>query len=246
MARRFLLLLMALMTACATLLPSPLPSPLPDVLLLGEQHDEPTHQQWHHRTVGQLIERGKLAAVALEMAEQGRSTAGLAHSASDAEVKTALGWDDKSWPWSAYEPAVMAAVRAGIPVLGANLPPARLREVMADARLDGAVPAAVLQAQHDAVRSGHCDLLPASQVGPMTRVQIARDRTMAQVLGSAARPGQTVLLIAGAKHADPELGVPLHLDGRLQAASRIWPAGPPKQDYCAVMRRQLDKRRPPS
>jgi uncharacterized iron-regulated protein len=80
----------------------------------------------------------------------------------------------------------------------------------------------------------------------MTRVQIARDRTMAQVLGSAARPGKTVVLIAGAGHADPELGVPLHLDGRLQAASRIWPAGPPKQDYCAVMRRQLDKRRPPS
>jgi uncharacterized iron-regulated protein len=242
MARRFLLLLVALVTACA----APLPSPLPDVLLLGEQHDEPTHQQWHHRTALQLIDQGKLAAVALEMAEQGRSTAGLARSASEADVKAALGWDDKGWPWSAYEPVVMAAVRAGIPVLGANLPLARLREVMADASLDGAVSAAVLQAQHEAVRSGHCDLLPASQLAPMTRVQIARDRTMAQVLGSAARAGHTVVLIAGAKHADPELGVPLHLDGRLQAASRIWPAGPPKQDYCAVMRRQLDKRRPQS
>jgi uncharacterized iron-regulated protein len=242
MARLFLILGLILLTACA----APLPSPLPDVLLLGEQHDEPAHQRWHRQTVEQLIARGQVAAVALEMAEQGRSTAGLARDASETDVKASLGWDDKGWPWSAYGPAVMAAVRADIPVLGANLPLARLREVMADASLDKAVSAAVLQAQREAVRSGHCDLLPASQLGPMTRVQIARDRTMAQVLRGAVRPGQTVVLIAGAGHVDPTLGVPLHLDGGLRAYSRVWPAGAPKQDYCAALRRQLDKRAPQS
>jgi uncharacterized iron-regulated protein len=238
MARLFFLMALVVMLAgCA----QSLPSPLPDVLLLGEQHDEPEHQQWHRRTVEQLAQRGQLAAVALEMAEQGRSTAGLPRDASPEQVKAALAWDDKGWPWTAYGPAVMAAVAAGVPVLGANLPRARQREVMADASLEDTVTTSVLQAQQEAVRTGHCDLLPDSQLRPMVRVQLARDRAMAQVLRQAARPGQTVVLIAGARHADPALGVPLHLDGGLQAYSRIWPAGPPKQDYCAGLRRQLDK-----
>ena len=41
-----------------------------------------------------------------------------------------LAWDDAGWPWAAYGPAVMAAVRAGVPVLGANRPRSRMREDM--------------------------------------------------------------------------------------------------------------------
>jgi len=240
MTRLFLALWLLALTACSV----PLPSPLPDVLLLGEQHDEPKHQYWHQRTVKQLAEQGQLAALALEMAELGHSTASLPRSASEADVKAALAWDAQGWPWAAYAPAVMAAVHAGVPVLGANLPRVRQREAMVDASLDSTVSTPVLQAQQEAVRAGHCDLLPASQLRPMTRVQIARDRTMAQVLGDAARPGQTVVLIAGADHVDPELGVPLHLDRGLRTYSRIWPPGPPKQDYCATLRRQLGKTPP--
>jgi len=244
MARLLLLFWLLALSACAA--PVPLPSPLPDVVLLGEQHDEPEHQQLHRQTIELLAGRGQLAALALEMAEQGRSTAALARDASEAQVKAALDWDDKAWPWAAYGPAVMVAVGAGVPVLGANLPTASLREAMADPRLDGTVSPAVLQAQQEAVRDGHCGLLPASQLRPMTRVQIARDETMARVLADAARPGQTVVLVTGAGHADPKLGVPLHLAGTLQTYSRIWPAGAPKKDYCESLKRQLDKGQPHS
>ena len=41
--------------------------------------------------------------------------------------------------------------------------------------------------------------------------QIARDRAMAQTLQQAARPGKTVVLLAGSGHVDPRLGVPRHL-----------------------------------
>lgn len=184
------------------------------------------------------------------MAEQGRSTAHLPPTASEAQVRVALGWDDKGWPWSDYGPMVMAAVRAGVPVLGANLPRSHMRDAMADVSLDVQLAKAAHAAQERAVRDGHCGLLPESQIAPMTRIQIARDRAMAQTVMEARVPGRTVLLVSGAGHSDKSLGVPQHLPTDLRvkviemrsgaeptpsaAADLVWttPALPPK-DYCA-------------
>ena len=243
----------------ATLLPA-------DVLLLGEQHDAPAHQQLQRQTVQWLAARGALAALALEMAEQGRSTAGLPRDASEADVQHALAWRDAGWPWKTYRPVVMAAVRAGVPVLGANLPAARQREAMRDAALDARLPPAALAEQQQRMRDGHCGLLPESQIGPMTRVQIARDIAMADTVRAARQPGRTVLLVAGNGHVHRALGVPLHLppdlttkvlsaqSGQAQAAidsevtdtlpahtsgaDLLWPTPPvPPRDYCAELRR---------
>ena len=243
----------------ATLLPA-------DVLLLGEQHDAPAHQQLQRQAVQWLAARGALAALALEMAEQGRSTAGLPRDASEADVQHALAWRDAGWPWKTYRLVVMAAVRAGVPVLGANLPAARQREAMRDAALDARLPPAALQEQQQRMRDGHCGLLPESQIGPMTRVQIARDIAMADTVRAARQPGRTVLLVAGNGHVHRALGVPLHLppdlttkvlsaqSGQAQAAidsevtdtlpahtsgaDLLWPTPPvPPRDYCAELRR---------
>ncbi len=62
-----------------------------DVLLMGEQHDAPSHQQLQRTVVQLLAEQGMLAAVALEMAEQGTSTAGLPANASEQQVRNPLG-----------------------------------------------------------------------------------------------------------------------------------------------------------
>ena len=243
----------------ATLLPA-------DALLLGEQHDAPAHQQLQRQTVQWLATRGALAALALEMAEQGRSTAGLPRDASEADVQHALAWRDAGWPWKTYRLVVMAAVRAGVPVLGANLPTARQRDAMRDATLDARLPPAALQEQQQRMRDGHCGLLPESQIGPMTRVQIARDIAMADTVRAARQPGRTVLLVAGNGHVHRALGVPLHLppdlttkvlsaqSGQAQAAidsevtdtlpahtsgaDLLWPTPPvPPRDYCAELRR---------
>ena len=243
----------------ATLLPA-------DALLLGEQHDAPAHQQLQRQAVQWLAARGELVALALEMAEQGRSTAGLPRDASEADVQHALAWRDAGWPWKTYRLVVMAAVRAGVPVLGANLPAARQREAMRDAALDARLPPAALAEQQQRVRDGHCGLLPESQIGPMTRVQIARDIAMADTVRAARQPGRTVLLVAGNGHVHRALGVPLHLppdlttkvlsaqSGQAQAAidsevtdtlpahtsgaDLLWPTPPvPPRDYCAELRR---------
>lgn len=249
MARRINATLLLLLAGCAApampiedrvaaLLPA-------DVILLGEQHDAGEHQRLHRRVIELLSARGALGAVALEMANAGRSTAALPADASEATVRAALAWDEAGWPWPAYAPAVMAAVKAGVPVVGANLPRSESRAAMADASLDALVPSTVLRAQQDAVRTGHCGLLPEAQVGPMARVQLARDRTMAQAISQAALAGKTVVLLAGAKHIDPAVGVPLHLPPTLRSRSERLPEQPPQRDYCEELREQFKRRAHP-
>ncbi len=171
-----------------------------DVLLLGEQHDAPDHQRLQRETVSWLAAKGQLAAVVMEMAESGHSTQALPRDATDAQAQAALQWNDAAWPWKAYGPVVMAAVAAGVPVLGGNLPHAQMRAAMGEARWDQHLPAPALAQQHQALREGHCGLLPESQIAPMARIQIARDASMARTAQQALRPGQTVLLVAGGGH----------------------------------------------
>jgi uncharacterized iron-regulated protein len=235
---RIVAIVMFLLAGCASLRPVP----TPDILLLGEQHDAPEHQQLHRQAIQALAGQGRLAAVALEMAEQGTSTASLPADASEGTVREVLRWDDSAWPWQAYGPAVMAAVAAGVPVVGANLARPRLRAAMADATLDALLPGPALKAQQQAIRLGHCELLPETQIAPMTRMQIARDQAMAQTLSGAAVPGKTVVLLAGGAHVDPTLGVPQHLPSSLRVASKLHAPQPPKKDYCDDLRRQMIKR----
>lgn len=206
-----IVMLLAL-AACAS--PSP---PLPDapVLIFGEQHDQPDHQRQVAQAVKRLAADGRLAAVVIEMAERGRSTAGLPRDADAASVRGALAWS--GWEWPVYQGVVMGAVRAGIPVLGGNLPRAKLRETMADASRETLVEAPVREKLATAVREGHCGLLPAAQEPGMVRVQIARDQAMAETVAGALQPGRQVILLTGAQHASRDRGVPLHLALRHQA-----------------------------
>jgi uncharacterized iron-regulated protein len=237
-----LLTLAALLAACAAAPIDPAAWRGADAVLLGERHDEPAHQRAHAHAVRQLAADRRLAAVALEMAEQGRTTAGLPRDADEARVRAALQWNEQAWPWSAYGPAVMAAVRAGVPVLGANLPRSSMRAAMSETMLDAALDERGLAAQREAIREGHCGLLPDTQLAPMARVQIARDRAMAETIIDAAAPGRTVLLLAGAGHVDAEIGVPRHLPVAMQVRVVTLPRdrGPAK-DYCAELRQQMRK-----
>ncbi len=231
-----------------------------DVLVLGEQHDAAEHQKIEQQVVALLAAKGALAAVALEMADTGVSTSALNPSATEQQVRNALNWNDKGWPWASYGPAVMTAVRAGVPVLGANLPRAQMPASMADSRLDARLPGPALKAQQQLIRIGHCNLLPESQITPMTRIQIAKDITMANTLAQATLPGKTVLLLAGSGHADRLLGVPQHLPSDLkvkavrlragtagkespEAFDAVWVTPElPEKDYCAGLDKQLAPR----
>ncbi len=252
-----------LLASCATQrVPERLAALLPaDVILLGEQHDAHEHQRIQQQVVESLAARGLLAAVALEMAERGSSTAGLARDATPDQVQAALRWNDAAWPWAAYGPAVMATVRAGVPVLGANLPRNQTSDAINNSALDAHLSASWLEQQRNSIREGHCGLLPESQIVPMTRIQIARDVAMAETIVAARQPGKTVLLIAGAVHVLRERGVPTHLPPDLQSkvilaqaqwvptatnsgADAVWATPPlPPKDYCAALRQQWPAQR---
>jgi uncharacterized iron-regulated protein len=197
----------------------------PQVLLLGEQHDAPEHQQWQHATAQNLIARQQLAAVVLEMADQGQDTDKLPRTATEQEVQTALQWNDKGWPWQAYGPAIMTAVRAGIPVFGGNLPRANMRQVMQDSAWDSHLPPAAWEQQRQAIRIGHCDLLPENQITPMARIQLAKDARMAQTIAPQVQAGKTVLLIAGRGHVLRSMGIPTWLPAEISRLIAIGQAG---------------------
>jgi uncharacterized iron-regulated protein len=229
-----------LLAGCAAITPVPETAGI-DAVLIGEQHDAEAHPRIHERWVSTLAQRGALGAVTLEMAERGTSTAGLPRTASEAEVRDALKWNKgNNWPWERYGPAIMAAVRAGVTVLGGNLPREQLREAMKDETLDVLLPGPAMKAQQQSIRRGHCDMLPETQVQPMTRVQIARDVAMAQTISSSVAPGKTVVLLAGSGHVMPSVGVPQHLPTKLVARSVVLPASETGKDYCGEFRKQQE------
>ncbi|MEX8193817.1 ChaN family lipoprotein [Comamonas guangdongensis] len=235
------------------------------LILLGEQHDQAAHHRWEADTVRSLTAQGRLAAVVVEMAAAGGSTRALPAGASEEEVKAALLWEQGGgWPWQDYGPVVMSAVRAGVPVLGGNLPRTQMKTAMAETRYDSHLSQAGWQLQLDAIKSGHCGLLPESQFAPMARVQLARDETMAGVAATAVRdlagPGRSVLLIAGRGHVRADIGVPTWLPaglsvkvaiaqsdlapdaGQMKADKLLTLPGSAAEDQCTQLRQQWQDR----
>lgn len=238
--------------------------PTTDVLLLGEQHDAPDHQAFQREVVQHLARQGRLAALVLEMAEQGHSTRGLPPDSPPERVQAALAWQDLAWPWAAYGPVVMAAVQAGVPVLGGNLPRQALQDAMKNRAIDDLLTPTQWQKHQKNIAQGHCDLLPPQQWAPMARVQVARDQALAQTVAQAVQAGHTVVLVAGGWHVRHDLGVPLHLPAGLSrqvvlaqagdapptaadtlGADHLWatPALPPT-DHCADLRARFQRTTP--
>ena len=241
------------------------------VIALGEQHDQIAHHQWEAQTVQQLAAQQRLSALVIEMAPAGGSTAGLPATASEDQVQQALHWQSGSagggWPWKDYGPMVMNAVRAGVPVLGGNLPRAQMKQTMGEARYDSHLPAAGWQLQLDAIKDGHCGLLPESQFAPMARIQLARDESMAKITAAAVQQqtqaGQAVLLVAGRGHVRSDIGVPTWLPSGLKqkvaiaqsdkapsainmkADKLLTLAGNASKDQCAELREQWKSRPAP-
>lgn len=233
--------------------------PAPPVVLLGEQHDASEHQALAELNLALLLRSHRLSALALEMVDEGFSTRELAPQADEVTVRHALKWNDAGWPWQRYGSIVMLAVRAGVPVVGANLPRSEMSAVMNDSRWDSKVPEAVLNETRESMITSHCGLLPAAQAPGMARIQIARNDRMAQTVNRLIQRGKTVVLLAGAEHVKKDRGVLLMMSAAASAqvqvvwmhagplvsedrsvADIVWQTPPvPFKDYCADLKRSL-------
>lgn len=207
-----------------------------DFVLLGERHDNPDH----HRLQAWVVAFSGARAVALEMIDSdqaARLSQYLTTSPRSAEqLGNALEWANSGWPhWSQYQPIAEAAMRRGLPVLAANLPPALARAIARDGlealpaplavqlRLDPAADKAVLAGHAAEMQAAHCGKLPERSLAPFAVAQYARDAYMAWVMVDQWRRSERkvgAVLIAGAGHARKDRGVPLHL-ARLAPDARV-------------------------
>lgn len=182
-----------------------------DVVLLGEQHDNPHH----HARRGDLIAAlaGCGAAVVAEHLPRGAQVAfGADLPASLAEA----GFDVRGWAWPLHEPLFAALARSGLPLLGGNLTPelartiARGGEAALPPDLAALLAAAPLPAQaaarlDAALMDGHCGLLPERALPGLRTAQRARDAVMLQALQACG--GRPALLLAGNGHVRLDYGV---------------------------------------
>ncbi|SHF31477.1 Uncharacterized iron-regulated protein [Modicisalibacter ilicicola DSM 19980] len=180
-------------------------------LVIGETHDNPEHHRLERWLIAQLAERRALGGVAMEMLDSEQQTLlrelpdGALGELSDAQWQEALDWQ-RGWAWSAYGPTLKLALGLGVPVRGANLPAAELREIV-ELNLAPELPLVVARNQRRALIEGHCGMLPDDMLDGMLAAQVARDQAMAAAL-DALPP--TSVLVCGNGHARRDVGVALH------------------------------------
>jgi uncharacterized iron-regulated protein len=191
-----------------------------DVVLLGEQHDNPVH----HALRGALITAFAAQRPAVVFEQFADRDSPIPPPAPDQSVEAwldASGFDRQGWQWPMHEPVVDAAVAHARSLWGSNLSramlgpvvregesavPAPIRTLMDQAPLDSAA----IVATDSELQVSHCGQLPQSLIAGMRTAQAARDAAMARALllagaGSGQRPEW---LMAGNGHVRRDLGVP--------------------------------------
>lgn len=206
-----------------------------DFVLIGEVHDNATAHRIRLAWIEALTSRRRMV-VALEQFDAAqqprldaarRDTAGMREPAQRARtLAEAAGFDFRGWDWAFYAPVIELALRRDLPLVAANL---SRRDGARVAR--GEVPAAPepagwgpaqREASMEAIRDGHCGMLPESMIGPMAAAQRTRDARMADALLAAHdRSGLPVLLLAGNGHVRRDIGVPSYLAQRAPRASVV-------------------------
>src|SRR5690606_1557917 len=170
-------------------------------------------------------------AIAMEQFDRERQAdldAAMARCQDAACVIDAVAPGKSGWNWDHYAPVVQLALDHDLPLLAANLSRAEASAVVKDGfaaalspELHGkdaldALPEALLEAQVDEVREGHCNMLPDALLEPMARAQIARDVVMADTMLGALGgeiAADVVFLLAGNGHVNRDVGVPHWLIG---------------------------------
>jgi uncharacterized iron-regulated protein len=199
-------------------------------VLLGERHDNPDHHRLQAEMVRALTGSGRRPVLAFEMLDaeqQPTIDAALARAPHDPDaLAQAVAWEKSGWPdWSLYRPIFAVGTERGLPIIGANFPSARVKELVlrgpealpletrARLGLDMPLPEDIARAMRTEMHESHCGHLPESMLDPMVLAQRARDAQMAdRLLATASQDG--ALLITGTGHARTDRGVPAQLARR--------------------------------
>ncbi|MCA9683401.1 MAG: ChaN family lipoprotein, partial [Myxococcales bacterium] len=210
-------------------------------LLLGETHDHPDHHRLQGLMLETFIAAGPPPAVAYEMldpSDQAEIDAFLAQTERDVDAFGALvDWANSGWPeWSLYRPAFEAPVRAGVPILAAQVPRTETKRYMSEGlgilapevvsryALDQPLPTPLADKLLDEMFASHCEMVPREQLLPMVEIQRIRDARMAEALRSGAAAHGRAALVAGTGHTRTH-GVPNLLAGLLDEGETMLSIG---------------------
>jgi len=179
---------------------------------------------------------------------------------------------DPGWDWEAYVPLLNLALEYKLPLYAGNLSREESWKIIREGYasvidavtlkkfgLDGQIPVDIEATQQEAIRLGHCNLLPPNMIQPMSRAQIARDVWLAKLISEYASRG--VVLVAGNGHIRRDVGVPRWLSDDLQSRTVVWGYVEPegveparydrlrivspivREDPCIKLREQFAKKR---
>lgn len=190
-------------------------------VLVGEKHDNPDHHEIESVILDEVLSKSSQQAVVMEMLDDSQTSAlsALTGQEESPDIKSALAWNDQSWPWEYYGPLIKQSLNSGATVEPGNLPRSQIREIYRkgsdtlemDKRLKTAllVTDGVREQLLDEVYVEHCKMMPRSNLSPMVDIQLARDARMADAIETSE--SDQVVLIAGSYHVRKSLGVPMHL-----------------------------------
>jgi uncharacterized iron-regulated protein len=205
-----------------------------DVLILGEIHDNPHHHILQAKIIKALAKEKMLGAVLFEQLEPSQMSLfqGLTFRDID-RLPHILQWSKSGWPdFTLYRPVFEASIEAGVPIIAANFPREKLRQMyqkgpesvfdskeIREVGLDKSLPQSVLKALHHEIDEGHCHMIPRDQMDRMASVQRVRDAAMAMAHKKAPKDGISVYIV-GYGHARKDFGIPWYLNN-LDSSLRV-------------------------
>ena len=141
------------------------------------------------------------------------------------ELGSEMNWAESGWPsWHDYAPIAEAAKENGLPMVAGNLPQDVLRPMiseginalpteLAEKFALPSLPDDIATRFDQEIAEGHCNMLPKSQLPAFSRVQFARDASLAHAMidADADKNIDGAFLIAGAMHVRDDIAVPYHL-----------------------------------
>jgi uncharacterized iron-regulated protein len=206
-----------------------------DVILLGEQHDNPYHHAIQKQVLELLGVQSKLGSVVFEQVnwEQQPVLTAL-NNCSLGQLATDLEWSASGWPdYKFYEPLFMSATRYRAQLIAGNIAPQNSKAIYqkgysalfsADEQkklgLDTELDPDAQSALEQEIFQGHCGMLPQDRV---KTIQRTRDAAMALAWFRQHKHGKTVFIV-GAGHARKDFGIPWYLE-RLKPGLRIYSIG---------------------
>lgn len=184
------------------------------IIVLGEQHDNPAH----HSRQAEWVAAVQPKALVFEMLTPDQSANARSGWRTQAELDALIGWSETDWPsFDMYFPIFAAAPEAMI--YGAGVTRTQLQELLkqplaehplaAKFGLDTSANAAEQSAREALQAEAHCGALPANLLPMMVDAQRFRDIWLADAaLRALERTGGPVVVITGNGHARADWGMP--------------------------------------